>query len=115
MEILDRHILSPSYHLSQHGDAELKSEYPVENEEGITVSDEGTSLPSHHHTALKRNLQARHIAMIAIGGAIGTGLIIGTGSALAKAGPASIFISYSIVGIVVYLVMCGLAEMATWL
>lgn len=51
----------------------------------------------------------------AIGGALGTGLIIGTGSALAKAGPASILISYSIVGIIVYVVMCALGEMATWL
>lgn len=45
----------------------------------------------------------------------GTGLIIGTGSALAQAGPASILISYSIVGILVYVVMTALGEMATWL
>ena len=53
--------------------------------------------------------------MVAIGGAIGTGLIIGTGSALAQAGPASIFIAYTAVGIVVYLVMCALGEMAAWI
>lgn len=38
-----------------------------------------------------------------------------SGVALARAGPGSIFISYSIVGFVVYLVMCALGEMATWL
>ena len=38
------------------------------------------------HTALHRGLKSRHITMIAIGGAIGTGLIIGTGVALARAG-----------------------------
>ncbi|RAL02324.1 dicarboxylic amino acid permease agtA [Aspergillus ibericus CBS 121593] len=70
-------------------------------------------VPGDHE--LHRALKARHISMIAIGGAIGTGLIIGTGSALAKAGPASILISYSVVGFVVYLVMCGLGEMAAWL
>jgi len=38
------------------------------------------------HVSLHRGLKARHITMIAIGGAIGTGLIIGTGKALAQAG-----------------------------
>ena len=66
-------------------------------------------------TSLHRGLKARHITMIAIGGAIGTGLIIGTGKALAQAGPGSVFISYSIIGFVVYLVMAGLGEMAAWL
>lgn len=37
-----------------------------------------------HNVDLHRALKARHITMIAIGGAIGTGLIIGTGEALAK-------------------------------
>ncbi len=64
---------------------------------------------------LKRGLQARQVTMIAIGGAIGTGLIIGTGASLAKAGPLSILISYSIVGFIVWIVMCALGEMATWL
>ncbi|KIW58017.1 hypothetical protein PV05_02569 [Exophiala xenobiotica] len=66
-------------------------------------------------TQLHRGLKARHITMIAIGGAIGTGLIIGTGQALARAGPGSIFISYTVVGFIVYLVMCALGEMAAWL
>ena len=66
-------------------------------------------------TALERGLKARHITMIAIGGAVGTGLVIGTGSALAQAGPGSVFISYLIMGFVVFLVMAGLGEMASWL
>jgi amino acid transporter len=35
---------------------------------------------------LHRGLKSRHITMIAIGGAIGTGLIVGTGKALAQSG-----------------------------
>jgi amino acid transporter len=42
--------------------------------------------PPAENTELHRGLKARHITMIAIGGAIGTGLIIGTGKALAAAG-----------------------------
>ncbi|ODQ66100.1 amino acid permease [Nadsonia fulvescens var. elongata DSM 6958] len=66
------------------------------------------------HT-LNRDLKARHITMIAIGGAVGTGLVIGTGSALSSAGPASILIAYTLVGLAVYMVMCALGEMATYL
>ena len=43
------------------------------------------------------------------------GNFAGSGSALAKAGPAPILISYTIVGFIVYLVMCALGEMAAWL
>ena len=62
---------------------------------------------------LKRGLHARQVSMIAIGGAIGTGLIIGTGPALARAGPASILISYCITGFVVWIVMCALGVSST--
>lgn len=70
--------------------------------------------PNHRH-ALKRGLMARHITMIALGGALGTGLVIGSGSALAKGGPAAILISYTAVGFVMFLVMCSLGEMGAWL
>lgn len=72
-------------------------------------------LETSPETSLERGLKARHITMIAIGGAIGTGLIVGTGKALAAAGPGSLFLSYLLVGFIVYLVMCALGEMATWL
>lgn len=78
------------------------------------------SMPIRGHetsaeTSLERGLKARHITMIAIGGAVGTGLVIGTGDALAQAGPGSVFIAYLIIGFVVFLVMAGLGEMASWL
>ncbi|KAJ9138168.1 Amino acid permease [Pleurostoma richardsiae] len=72
-------------------------------------------LETSPETSLHRGLRARHITMIAIGGAIGTGLIIGTGKALAQAGPGSIFLSYTIIGFLVFLVMAALGEMAAWL
>ncbi|KAK4542481.1 hypothetical protein LTR36_006733 [Oleoguttula mirabilis] len=80
------------------------------------ITDAGhLSDPTDQSHSLHRGLTARQVSMIAIGGAIGTGLVIGTGSALANAGPASILISYSIVGMLVYVVMTALGEMATWL
>lgn len=51
--------------------------------------------------------------MIAIGGAVGTGLIIGSGTALQRGGPLGMLLAYSIMGMVCYLVMCALGEMAT--
>ncbi|KAI7976954.1 hypothetical protein EIK77_002075 [Talaromyces pinophilus] len=53
--------------------------------------------------------------MTALGGALGSGLIIGTGSALASAGPAPILICYSVVGFVVWIMLTGLCEMGTYL
>lgn len=82
---------------------------------GDDVTGHIRGLETSAETSLHRGLKARHITMIAIGGAIGTGLIIGTGKALAQAGPGSVFISYSLVGGIVFLVMAALGEMAAWL
>ncbi|KAI0902477.1 putative amino acid permease [Annulohypoxylon nitens] len=97
---------------SPSGDKEKMTYTDVDLERSATHI---RGLETSAETSLHRGLKARHITMIAIGGAIGTGLIIGTGKALAQAGPGSIFISYSIVGFVVYLVMAALGEMAAWL
>lgn len=108
-----------------HRDAESPDSYgPAKNTHGLgekyIVEDHETTMHVTGHevsqeTSLHRGLKARHITMIAIGGAIGTGLIIGTGAALARAGPGSVFIAYTIVGFLVYLVMAALGEMAAWL
>lgn len=43
---------------------------------------------------------------------LGTGLIIGTGQALANAGPGSLFFSYTFIGAIVFLVMAAMGDMA---
>ncbi|KAK0250719.1 amino acid transporter [Friedmanniomyces endolithicus] len=99
------------------GDTE-KTPYEYQQTHSVSspVTDAGKlSDPNDRHHSLQRGLSARQVSMIAIGGAIGTGLIIGTGTALKNAGPASILISYSIVGLIVYVVMAALGEMATWM
>lgn len=60
---------------------------------------------------LQAGLKNRHLSMIAIGGVIGAGLFVGSGSGIAAAGPA-ILLSYALVGLMVVLVMRMLGEMA---
>ncbi|NIY46668.1 phenylalanine transporter [Cedecea colo] len=60
--------------------------------------------------ALKRGLQNRHIQLIALGGAIGTGLFLGIGPAIQMAGPA-VLLGYGIAGVVAFLIMRQLGEM----
>ena len=59
-----------------------------------------------YHKALKN----RQIQMIALGGAIGTGLFLGAGQRLASAGPA-LFIVYGLCGIFVFLILRALGEL----
>jgi L-asparagine permease len=58
----------------------------------------------------RKSLQARHINMIAIGGAIGTGLFLGAGGRLAQAGP-SLAIAYAVCGLFAFLVVRALGEL----
>lgn len=59
----------------------------------------------------KRDLKARHVSMIAIAGTIGTGLFLGSGSALANGGPVGFFLGYLLVGCLVGMMMYCLGEM----
>lgn len=52
---------------------------------------------------------------MAIAGAIGTGLILGSGTALKNGGPGSLLIGYLLMGFIVYIVMVALGEMGAWL
>ena len=59
---------------------------------------------------LQRTLSARRMTMIAIGGAIGTGLFLGSGFAISLAGP-GVLLSYAIGAVIALLLMGCLAEM----
>jgi L-asparagine permease len=58
----------------------------------------------------KQTLGRRHVQMIAIGGAIGTGLFLGSASRLHSTGPALLF-SYAFVGVIAYFLMRALGEL----
>uniref|UniRef100_UPI003F4956C7 amino acid permease n=1 Tax=Streptomyces chartreusis TaxID=1969 RepID=UPI003F4956C7 len=57
-----------------------------------------------------KTLKPRHVNMIAIGGAIGTGLFLGAGGRLAEAGP-SLAVAYAVCGIFAFLVVRALGEL----
>ncbi|WP_440112706.1 amino acid permease [Paenibacillus sp. QZ-Y1] len=64
---------------------------------------------------LKKGLRARHMTMIALGGSIGTGLFLASGTAISTAGPGGALIAYAAVGIMVYFLMTSLGELATFM
>lgn len=66
--------------------------------------------PPQEEHALRRNLTNRHIQLIAIGGAIGTGLFMGSGKTISLAGPSIIFV-YMIIGFMLFFVMRAMGEL----
>ena len=78
-----------------------------------------SSTPSTQHTVsegdsivLKRTMTKRHLIMLSLGGAIGTGLFLSSGQVIAQAGPIGAVISYIIGGLIAYMVMLCLGELA---
>lgn len=77
------------------------------------LEDVKVAYPSADNTKVKRNLKERHMAMIAIGGTIGTGLFLGIGNALEKGGPLGLLLGYIVMGTVMFGMLVALGEMAT--
>jgi amino acid transporter len=89
---------------------------PEKMEDGLTPTQSrdgvGEVLPQNE---LRRDFKPRQVFMFSIACAIGTGLVIGSGTALSRGGPASLLISYLVIGTVVFFVMTALGEMAAFL
>lgn len=66
-------------------------------------------------SGLKRRLQSRHMQMISLGGSIGTGLFVGSGSVLASGGPGFLIVDFLLVGVMLYCVVMSLGELAACL
>lgn len=79
--------------------------HPTEN---ASISSTPQSAEDEGHLA--RQLSNRHIQMIAIGGAIGTGLFMGSGKTISLAGPSVIFV-YMIIGTMLFFVMRAMGEL----
>ncbi len=65
-------------------------------------------------TELSRQLQARHVNMIAIGGSIGTGIFLASGYTVSVGGPGGSLLAYFLMAVVVFFLMTSLAEMSAF-
>ncbi|CAK5279002.1 unnamed protein product [Mycena citricolor] len=98
---LDEERVLPSAH---------KESRDVEEQQDIKV-DVHTGL----YDGVKRNMKQRHIQMIAIAGTLGTGLFLGSGKAIAHAGPAGALLAYIHVGTISYCMLMSLGEMICYM
>ncbi|AKC31919.1 amino acid permease [Candidatus Pantoea carbekii] len=67
-------------------------------------------MEQQHSETLHRDLKNRHIQLIALGGSVGTGFFLGSGSVITSAGP-SVILGYTIAGFIAFLIMRQLGEM----
>lgn len=75
-----------------------------------TTSTYDNSALAHEEEGYQKSLKPRQIQMIAIGGAIGTGLFMGAGSRLHDAGP-SLWMTYAVCGVFVFFILRALGEL----
>ncbi|KAI0598918.1 amino acid permease [Biscogniauxia sp. FL1348] len=86
-----------------------------QDDAATTTGDLKAEPASRNVGALDRKLKSRHVQFMALSGAIGTGLFIGSGQVLSLAGPLSAFLAYLITAANVYCVVHSLGEMAAYL
>lgn len=92
-----------------------KDEYSISSNEQNVQSE--INLPSTqkdiNNTNLSADLSIRHLLTLAVGGAIGTGLFVNSGSSLNTGGPASLIIAWVIVSTCLFTVVNSLGELAS--
>ncbi|ORX57550.1 amino acid permease [Hesseltinella vesiculosa] len=88
--------------------ADIEKHEVIEHDSQVEFDPMGTN-------QLHRQLKNRHIAMISIGGVIGTGLFLGTATSLHNGGPAGLLLGYIVMGTIVFCIMNTLGEMIAYL
>ncbi|RAH65216.1 uncharacterized protein BO66DRAFT_423623 [Aspergillus aculeatinus CBS 121060] len=79
------------------------------------TGDKGLKKNDTQYGNVQRELKARHVTFIALGGNMGTGLFLGIGRALRQSGPLPLFLGYAIASFARLMMMIALGEMAAWL
>ncbi|CAI6090141.1 unnamed protein product [Clonostachys chloroleuca] len=90
-----------------------------DSEPGVLAQDDpfasGDVVTAEEHRSFQRGLEQRHLSMIGIAGAIGTGLFLGLGGAVQTGGPLGALLGYGVIGLVVCAVQFALGEVAALL
>lgn len=89
------------------------AESPLEKSETNGVGHIDEDLPTDNADNLQRRLGNRQIQLIAIGGSIGTAVFVSIAFGLARGGPGSLFLAYTIYSCFLGLINNGMAEMTT--
>ncbi|EPQ25944.1 uncharacterized protein PFL1_06399 [Pseudozyma flocculosa PF-1] len=76
----------------------------------LYLDSNGDLVTVNEHRDLKRGLGQRHLSMIALAGAIGTGLFLGLGGSIQSGGPLGALLGYATVGLIVCAVQYALGE-----
>ena len=88
---------------------------PDSIERGPSHIDEADFVTNREESSLSRGLSQRHISLIAIAGAIGTGLFLGLGGSIQTAGPLGALLGYATIGLIVCCVQFALGEVTALL
>lgn len=99
----------PAYHSSSK---EANAELGFWTRMGCTPQSFKRRTLADKNNQLNETLKPRHLHMIAIGGSIGAGLFVGSGSALSTGGPAALLLDFAIIGVMIFNVVYALGELA---
>lgn len=87
------------------------------NDHGVSkaIIEEGDFVTRTEDEELSRGLSQRHISLIAIAGAVGTGLFLGLGGSIQTGGPLGALLGYATIGLIVCCVQFALGEVTALL
>lgn len=96
----------------EHAEAVAQAEKKLDYNAAVMAHlDDESAGEFSEYKDVRKGLHQRHIQMIALAGTIGTGLFLGSGRALSRAGPLGAFLGYSIIGATVSSVVLAVGEM----
>ena len=89
---------------------EKSKDSPIED--NIDITSQSSVTKEDINKSLNKDLSIRHLLTLAVGGAIGVGLFVNSGAALASGGPASLVIDWVIISTCLFTVINSLGELA---